>query len=55
MNIRPVRERSVERVRMGSARCFMLVLGFCMLSGCANEESLRKSKGFYQEGIAQLN
>ena len=52
---RPVQERSVQRVQMRSACRLMLLLGLCILSGCANEESLRKSKGFYQEGIAQLN
>ena len=52
---RPVQERSVQRVQMRSACRLMLLLGLCILSGCANEENLRKSKGFYQEGIAQLN
>ena len=52
---RPVQERSVQRVQAGSARWLLWLLGLCILSGCANEENLRKSKGFYQEGIAQLN
>ena len=36
-------------------RWMVLLLGLCVLSGCANEENLRKSKGFYQEGIARLS
>ncbi len=32
-----------------------LLLGLSFLTGCANEENLRKSKGFYQEGVARLS
>ncbi|MCW5797558.1 MAG: tetratricopeptide repeat protein [Nitrospira sp.] len=35
--------------------CTLLVLGLTVLGGCANEENLRKSKGFYQEGVARLS
>ena len=48
--------RSVRSVYGGSgARWILMLVGLCMLSGCANEENVRKSKGFYQEGIARLN
>ena len=45
------------RMVRGSAdnRWIVLLFGLWILSGCANEENLRKSKGFYQEGIARLN
>ncbi len=47
----------VEHGRRGTVGlCWMLLLlGLSVVSGCANEENLRKSKGFYQEGIARLN
>ncbi|MCC2641715.1 MAG: putative Type pilus biosis/stability protein PilW [Nitrospira sp.] len=38
-----------------SNRFLILLLSLFILSGCANEDNLRKSKGFYQEGIARLN
>jgi len=41
-------------VGAGAGR-LVLLLGLCVLSGCANEENLRKSKGFYQEGVARLS
>lgn len=36
--------------------CWILVLlASVAASGCANEENVRKSKGFYQEGVARLS
>lgn len=36
--------------------CWILVfLASMTASGCANEENVRKSKGFYQEGVARLS
>jgi type IV pilus assembly protein PilF len=52
---RPAQDRRVHRVYGTEAPWILLLAGFCLLSGCANEENLRKSKGFYQEGIARLN
>jgi Tfp pilus assembly protein PilF len=56
MASRRYQNRSARMVH-GSAdnRWAVLLLGLCILSGCADEENLRKSKGFYQEGIARLN
>jgi Tfp pilus assembly protein PilF len=55
-----VTDRNQNRVtgRVGGALvscCIALLLGLSVLSGCANEENLRKSKGFYQEGVARLS
>ena len=55
-----VTDRNHNRVagRVGGALvscCIALLLGLSVLSGCANEENLRKSKGFYQEGVARLS
>ena len=55
-----VTDRNQNRVagRVGGAPvscCIALLLGLSVLSGCANEENLRKSKGFYQEGVARLS
>ncbi|CAE6747857.1 MAG: tetratricopeptide repeat protein [Nitrospira sp.] len=33
----------------------LLFLASVATSGCANEENVRKSKGFYQEGVARLS
>ena len=56
MASRPAQRRSVRSGYGGSgARWILMLVGLCMLSGCANEENVRKSKGFYQEGIARLN
>lgn len=50
------RSRSKRTVcRAAGDRCMVLLFGLCVLSGCADEENLRKSKGFYQEGVARLN
>lgn len=50
-----VQEQQTHRVLRLDAHWIFLLLGMCLLSGCANEENLRKSKGFYQEGIARLS
>ncbi len=55
MTSRPVQNRSVREARGAAAPWMLMLVGLCMLSGCVNEENLRKSKGFYQEGIARLN
>ena len=48
--------RTGHRTRSGNGlRWLVVVLGLFVLGGCANEENLRKSKGFYQEGIARLS
>ncbi len=52
---RRVQDRWVHRVHCGGARWILLLIGLSAFFGCANEENLRKSKGFYQEGIARLN
>ena len=44
--------RASDRV---ASSCLLLLLGLSVLVGCANEENLRKSKGFYQEGVARLS
>ena len=38
-----------------SALAIFVLACVCLLTSCANEENLRKSKGFYQEGIARLS
>ena len=40
---------------MVGSSCLVFLLGLSVLGGCANEENLRKSKGFYQEGVARLS
>ncbi len=40
---------------MSGSSCLLLLVGLVALGGCANEENLRKSKGFYQEGVARLS
>ena len=52
-------DRQGARVRkaggMSGSSCLLLLVGLVALGGCANEENLRKSKGFYQEGVARLS
>ena len=52
---RPVQDQRAHSVHGVDARWIFLLLGLCLFSSCANEENLRKSKGFYQEGVARLN
>lgn len=52
---RPLQGQPVHRVHGINVRWVFLLLGLCLLPSCANEENLRQSKGFYQEGIARLN
>ena len=47
---------AVCRFRRGATR--LAVLGCCLMmavTGCASEEKLQKSKGYYQEGLANLD
>ena len=52
-------DRQGARVRkaggMSGSSCLLLLVGLVALGGCANEENLRKSNGFYQEGVARLS
>jgi type IV pilus assembly protein PilF len=55
-----MRQPSIRRGWMtggprASAPVVFMLACLCLLSSCANEENLRKSKGFYQEGIARLS
>ncbi|MBA5870989.1 MAG: tetratricopeptide repeat protein, partial [Nitrospira sp. CR2.1] len=46
----------VHRTCGSPGLCWSLVLlAIVAASGCANEENVRKSKGFYQEGVARLS
>ncbi len=46
----------MHRVDRSRSLCWILVvLAVVAAGGCANEENLRKSKGFYQEGVARLS
>ncbi|HMV57566.1 MAG TPA: tetratricopeptide repeat protein [Nitrospira sp.] len=47
--------RSCRASGMVGSSCLVFLLGLSVLGGCANEENLRKSKGFYQEGVARLS
>ena len=46
------RQRSREdgACRMLGFSCMLSVFALSVLGGCANDENVRKSKGFYQEG-----
>ncbi|HVG02192.1 MAG TPA: tetratricopeptide repeat protein [Nitrospira sp.] len=50
-----VRRQRVQSMHGMGARAVFMLVSLCLLSSCANEENLRKSKGFYQEGIARLS
>ena len=52
---RPVQGQGTHSEHRVHARWIFLLVGLGLLSGCANEENLRKSKGFYQEGVARLS
>ena len=41
--------------RMLGFFCMLSVFALSVLGGCANDENVRKSKGFYQEGVARLS
>ncbi|MCE7964853.1 tetratricopeptide repeat protein [Nitrospirales bacterium NOB] len=43
------------RGHQGGGGWLLLAVGLLSFSACANEENLRKSKGFYQEGVARLS
>lgn len=48
--------RRMHRTSGSPGLCWILVLlASVAASGCANEENVRKSKGFYQEGVARLS
>jgi Tfp pilus assembly protein PilF len=48
--------RTTYTARAGSGLSWLILLvGLSAVAGCANEENLRKSKGFYQEGVARLS
>ena len=52
------RREQIQAARRGGhdrgSRWLILLVGLSVWSGCANEENLRKSTGFYQEGVARL-
>ena len=48
--------RRMHRTSGSPGLCWILVLlASVTASGCASEENMRKSKGFYQEGVARLS
>mgnify|MGYP000847519089 FL=1 len=49
------RSRAYRASRILGSSCLLFSLTLAALGGCANEENLRKSKGFYQEGVARLS